>query len=53
MSEELEALKEEVNKLQSLLSDPHIGLISWCQMVDNHWRKIAEMHNGVQQALRG
>jgi hypothetical protein len=35
----------EVEKLHKLLQDPHPGLITWCEMVNNRLRAIDELTN--------
>jgi hypothetical protein len=43
----LAALKNEVDKLHSLLADPQPGLATWCGFVGERWKKIADLWGAV------
>jgi len=42
-------LKEHTDNLSSLLENVEDGLYSWCMMVGNEWKVIADMWNGPEK----
>jgi hypothetical protein len=41
-------LKKSVDKLKSLLDDPHMGLSSWQEMANQSLKEIGEFYNEVK-----
>lgn len=45
----LDKLKSHVSRLDGLLREPELGLMTWQMMMLQHWKAIAELWNGDEK----